>query len=145
MQQLGHSYFIDVILPLPLERNFSYAVTAAEFNFIQPGVRVAVPFGKSKVYTALVLKCHHNAPTAYEVKSIHSIIDDTPIVFPIQLQHWAWISKYYMCALGEVLSAALPSALLLQSESIISMHPDAKISEDLLSDDQFLVIEALQQ
>ena len=145
MQQLGHSYFIDVVLPLPLERNFSYAVTQAEFDFIKPGIRVAVPFGKNKVYTALVLKCHHVAPTAYEVKSIHSIIDDAPIVNPIQLQHWTWISTYYMCALGEVLSAALPSALLLQSESVISMHPDAEINEELLSDDQFLVVEALQQ
>ena len=145
MQQLDHSYFIDVVLPLPLERNFSYAVTQAEFDFIKPGIRVAVPFGKNKVYTALVLKCHHIAPTAYEVKSIHSIIDDTPIVNPIQLQHWTWISTYYMCALGEVLSAALPSALLLQSESVISMHPDAEINEESLSDDQFLVVEALQQ
>ena len=145
MQQLGHSYFIDVVLPLPLERNFSYAVTHAEFDFIKPGIRVAVPFGKNKVYTALVLKCHHIAPTAYEVKSIHSIIDDAPIVNPIQLQHWTWISTYYMCALGEVLSTALPSALLLQSESVISMHPDAEINEELLSDDQFLVVEALQQ
>ena len=145
MQQLGHLYFIDVVLPLPLERNFSYAVTQAEFDFIKPGIRVAVPFGKNKVYTALVLKCHHVAPTAYEVKSIHSIIDDAPIVNPIQLQHWTWISTYYMCALGEVLSAALPSALLLQSESVISMHPDAEINEELLSDDQFLVVEALQQ
>ena len=145
MQQLGHSYFIDVVLPLPLERNFSYAVTQAEFDFIKPGIRVAVPFGKNKVYTALVLKRHHVAPTAYEVKSIHSIIDDAPIVNPIQLQHWTWISTYYMCALGEVLSAALPSALLLQSESIISIHPDAEINEELLSDDQFLVVEALQQ
>lgn len=145
MQQLDHSYFIDVVLPLPLERNFSYAVTQAEFDFIKPGIRVAVPFGKNKVYTALVLKCHHIAPTAYEVKSIHSVIDDKPIVQPIQLQHWTWISTYYMCALGEVLSAALPSALLLQSESVISMHPDAEINEELLSDDQFLVVEALQQ
>ena len=145
MQQLSHSYFIDVILPLPLERNYSYAVTQAEFEFIQPGIRVAVPFGKNKLYTALVLKCHRTAPTAYEVKSIHSIIDDAPIVSPIQLDHWSWISTYYMCTLGEVLSAALPSALLLQSESIISIHPEAQIDESSLSDDQFLVIEALGQ
>ena len=97
MQQLSHSYFIDVILPLPLERNYSYAVTQAEFEFIQPGIRVAVPFGKNKLYTALVLKCHRTAPTAYEVKSIHSIIDDAPIVSPIQLDHWSWISTYYIC------------------------------------------------
>ncbi|MGB0480016.1 MAG: replication restart helicase PriA [Flavobacteriaceae bacterium] len=145
MQQLSHNFYIDVILPLPLERNFSYAVTQAEFEFIQPGIRVAVPFGKSKVYTALVLKCHRNTPTAYEVKSIHSILDETAVVHSVQLRHWLWISEYYMCTLGEVLCAALPNALLLQSESVISVHPHAKFDKCNLSDDQYLIIEALEQ
>jgi len=145
MQTINHSYFIDVILPLPLERNFSYAVTEAEYEFIQPGMRIAVPFGKNKIYTALVLKLHHTAPTAYEVKSIHSIIDDEPIVNPVQLRHWSWVSQYYMCSVGEVLSAALPSAFLLQSESVLSLHPDVSIDNQQLTDDQYLVVEALQQ
>ncbi len=145
MQLITHSFFIDVILPLPLEHNFSYAVTEAEYTFIQPGMRVAVPFGKRKIYTALVLKLHTTAPTAYDVKSIHSIVDDTPIIHPIQLRHWSWVAHYYMCAIGEVLSAALPNAFLLQSASIIALHPKATFDENHLTDDQFLVIEALQQ
>ena len=145
MQLINHSYFIDVILPLPLERNFSYAVTEAEFKFIKPGMRVAVPFGKRKIYTALVLRLHNTAPTAYEVKSIDSIIDDSPIIHEIQLRHWSWIAQYYMCAMGDVLSAALPNALLLQSESIIALHPEVSYDESTLTDDQFIVIEALQQ
>lgn len=145
MQLINHSYFIDVILPLPLERNFSYAVTEAEFEFIKPGMRVAVPFGKRKIYTALVFKLHNTAPTAYDVKSIHSIIDETPIIHEVQLRHWSWIAQYYMCAIGDVLSAALPNALLLQSESIIALHPEVSFDENTLTDDQFIVIEALQQ
>ena len=75
-----HKYFVDVILPLPLEHNFTYAVTEAESKFIQPGVRVCVPFGKNKIYTGIVYKLHNKAPTSYDCKSIHSILDSKPIV-----------------------------------------------------------------
>ena len=76
MQLINHSYFIDVILPLPLEHNFSYDITEAESECIKPGMRVAVQIGKRKIYT-LVLRLHNTAPTAYEVKSIDSVIDDS--------------------------------------------------------------------
>ena len=58
---MDSSYFIDVILPIPLERLFTYSVTQAEARFLKQGMRVAVPFGKSKIYTALVFKIHQNA------------------------------------------------------------------------------------
>lgn len=144
MQILDPIYFVDVILPFPLERNFTYAITSAESEFIKPGVRVAVPFGKSKLQTGIVLKIHNSPPTTYEVKSIHSILDETPIVKPHQFIFWQWISDYYMCSLGEVMNAALPSTFLLQSETQIGVVPDAKIDENQLSDDQFLVLEALK-
>ena len=72
--------FVEVILPLPLERNFTYAITAAEAQFIRPGFRVAVPFGKRNVYTGVVYKVHNNPPVAYEAKSINSILDKSPIL-----------------------------------------------------------------
>ena len=61
-------YFIDVILPIPLEKLFTYSVTQAEADFIKPGTRVAVPFGKQKIYTALVYHIHQNEPTIYDAK-----------------------------------------------------------------------------
>jgi primosomal protein N' (replication factor Y) len=136
-------YFIDVILPIPLERLFTYRITKAEFDFIQPGMRVAVPFGKSKIYTGLVYELHHNAPEIYEAKDIEQILDEAPVINPKQLELWEWIAQYYMCTLGDVLRAALPGGLLLESETIISKN-EIKIDEgELLNDDEFLVYEAL--
>lgn len=143
MQLIKDSYFIDVILPIPLERTFTYSITEAEFDFLKPGIRVAVPFGKSKIYTALVFNIHQEAPQVYEAKPIHQILDEKPIVNTCQLKLWQWIANYYMCTLGDVLRAALPSAFLLESESIISLDTNHQIEDTSLKDDEFLVFEAL--
>lgn len=137
------NYFINVILPIPLEKSFTYAVTPAEAEFLIPGMRVSVPFGKSKIYTALVLEVHQTAPLIYEAKDIHQILDEAPIVTAMQLKHWEWISNYYMCTLGEVMRAALPSAFILESETIISKNNDMIVNDEDLKDDEFLIYEAL--
>ena len=136
-------YFIDVILPIPLERQFTYRISQAEADFLQEGMRVAVPFGKSKIYTALVYRIHQSAPEVYEAKDIHQILDEHPIITETQLTLWEWIAQYYMCTLGEVLRASLPSAFLLESETIISLDNETKIDETTLKNDEFLVYEAL--
>lgn len=136
-------YFINVILPIPLEKSFTYAITKAEAEFLKPGIRVSVPFGKSKIYTALVVEIHNNPPQVYEAKEIHQILDDAPIVTSQQLQHWTWISTYYMCTLGEVMRAALPSAFILESETIISKNDTVVINDTDLKDDEFIIYEAL--
>jgi len=136
-------HFIDVILPIPLAKLFTYSITNAESSFLKKGMRVSVPFGKSKIYTALVYNIHNDAPQVYEAKDIHQILDEKPIVTQIQLEHWQWISKYYMCTVGEVMRAALPSAFLLESETIISKNDNKTISDEELKDDEFLIYEAL--
>ncbi len=137
-------FFIDVILPLSLERNFTYAITKAEADFIKVGVRVAVPFGKSKVYTGLVFSIHDKAPTAYDAKSIHSILDESAVVNPFQFKLWEWMSSYYLCSMGEIMRAALPNAFLLESETIISINPTSGFDVTMFKDDEYLVYEALQ-
>nr|WP_321227705.1 primosomal protein N' [uncultured Psychroserpens sp.] len=137
------SHFINVILPIPLEKSFTYAITKAEADFLQPGIRVSVPFGKSKIYTALVLEIHNNAPQVYEAKDIHQILDETPIVTTQQLQHWHWMSKYYMCTLGDVMRAALPSPFILESETVVSKNESVVINDEDLKDDEFVIYEAL--
>ncbi|MGY5847201.1 replication restart helicase PriA [Salegentibacter sp. HM20] len=137
------AYFTDVILPLPLDKRFTYAVDAGEAQFLKPGMRVAVPFGKSKLYTAVVTKIHQSKPQHYEAKPIHQIIDESPLVTEVQLQFWEWIASYYMCSEGDVMRAALPGAFLLESEQIIQLKKNVEIPQDL-SDDEFLVVEALQ-
>jgi primosomal protein N' (replication factor Y) len=138
-------HFVEVILPLSLSKTFTYCVSEAEYNYIKKGMRVAVPFGKSKIYTALVIEVHQNKPALYEAKEIHQILDESPIVTEIQIAHWQWIASYYMCAIGDVYRGAMPSALLLESETIISQKTTVFVDESLLSDEEFLVYEALQQ
>lgn len=136
-------YFINIILPIPLEKSFTYAITQAEADFLKPGMRVSVPFGKSKIYTGLVQSIHQEAPQVYEAKEIHQILDESPLVTQIQLKHWEWISKYYMCSVGEVMRAALPSAFILESETVISKNAEVEINDEDLKDDEFVVYEAL--
>ena len=136
-------YFIDVILPIPIQKTFTYTVTEDEAKFLQKGMRVAVSFGKTKMYTGLVFNIHQTAPTLYEAKDIYQILDEEPLVNERQLQHWQWISSYYMCSIGDVYRASLPSAFLLESETIIIKN-DKDIDESDLLDDEFLIYEALQ-
>ena len=137
-------HFINVILPIPLEKLFTYSVSKTEFEYLQIGMRVAVPFGKSKIYTALVYEIHSTPPDVYEAKEIHKILDEHPIVNQLQLQHWRWIADYYMCTIGEVFRSALPSAFLLESETLILRNERGVVAEKDLKDDEFLVFEALQ-
>ena len=136
-------YFIDVIIPVPLQKLFTYKISAAEAQFLKVGMRVAVPFGKSKIYTGIVYHIHNNAPVAYEAKDIQQILDDSPIVNDIQLQLWNWMASYYMCTLGDVMRAALPSAFILESETVITLNTSKTFDESILKDDEFLVFEAL--
>lgn len=130
-------------MPIPLEKSFTYAITIAEADFLKPGMRVSVPFGKSKIYTGLVESIHQQMPQVYEAKQIHQILDETPLVTPIQLKHWEWISKYYMCSVGEVMRAALPSPFILESETVIYKNTEVQINDENLKDDEFIVFEAL--
>ncbi len=138
------SYFLDVILPLPLERYFSYKINSAEAAFIQPGMRVAVPFGKSKLYTGIAVAVKENVAVAYEIKDIEFIIDEAPILQEGQIKFWEWIASYYLCSVGQVMKAALPKSLLLESETIIQANDDIQVEDDSLTDQEFLIIEALE-
>lgn len=138
-------YFVEVIIPLPLATTFTYQISETEFNFIQPGLRIAVPWGKSKVYTALAVSTHNLQPQDYDAKEIIEILDQTPKVTATQLKHWQWISKYYMCAIGDVYRTAIPSSLILEGETIVTLAAEISVDESTLSDHEYLVYEALQQ
>ena len=91
-------YFVEVILPLPLPKLYTYRINEDEAHFLQMGMRVAVSFGKSKVYTALVHKVHTNEPT-YETKDIEYILDETPIVTPEQITRFGSGLPIIICVL----------------------------------------------
>ncbi len=137
-------FFVEVILPLSFSKTLIYKVSEAEYNYIKIGMRIAVPV-KSKVYTSLVVNLNQIAPNLYDPKEIHQILDETPIVNQLQINHWFWIADYYMCNIGDVYRGAMPSALLLESETIVVQKNDLFVDQSKLTDDEFLVYEALQQ
>jgi len=115
-------HFVDVILPLPLDMLFTYAVPS-EYYDVKQGCRVIVQFGKKKYYTAIVVRVYDDEPKE-NIKEIVSVLDRQPIVLAPQLEFWNWVSSYYMCSLGDVYKAALPSALKLESETSIMKVDD---------------------
>ncbi len=104
--------FCDVILPLPLDGLFTYSVPTEWESAVQPFVRVIVPFGITKTHTALIVRVHDEAPQGnITIKPIMSVVDKSPVLLPSQYKLWQWISNYYMCPLGDILSAAMPQGM----------------------------------
>lgn len=109
--------YVEVILPLPLEGTFTYGVPDTLLKKVVPGVRLLVPFGKIKTCIGICSAaptdqpCKGDTDGVVEYKSILSVLDDTPVLLPQQLQLWQWIADYYMSPLGDVYKAALPSGL----------------------------------
>lgn len=134
--------FADVILPLSLPNLFTYRVPQTMNEFVRPGMRVVVQFGKSKLFAAIVRNVHQTAPN-YTAKYIDSVLDAEPVVTEKQLEFWDWIASYYLCSRGEVLLAALPSGLRLSSETRIVLNPSWQGERADLDDEAFSLCEAL--
>ena len=118
------SSFVDVILPLPLPGSFTYRLPASCESEVQTGSRVVVQFGTKRYYTAIVLRKHEEIPQGdYEIKEVTEVLDTSPIVQPAQLRLWQWIADYYMCSIGDVYKAALPSGLKMESETVVELNP----------------------
>ena len=103
--------YADLILPLPLQGTFTYALPAAMQSEVKVGMRVLVPFGRNKTYLGVVARLHDEQPQGYEVKSVTQLMDADPIVTPEQLRLWQWIADYYLSPIGDVYKAALPAGL----------------------------------
>lgn len=136
--------FVEVILPLAIAKNYTYRVPFQLNDTIAVGKRVVVQFGKSKLYTAIVASIGKNAPEKYEAKYLLDILDDRPVVTEKQLQFWQWIADYYLCNTGEVMNAALPSALKLASETKIQLNKSFEFDRSALHDKEFLIADALE-
>lgn len=136
--------FVEILLPIPVAATFTYRVPYEFNNEVKVGQRAVVQFGKTKIMSGLIVSVTEKIPEHSNVKYLLDIIDDEPVVNEKQLQLWQWISFYYICCLGEVMQAALPSALKLSSESKILLCEDYIIDSECLSDKEFLVVEALQ-
>jgi primosomal protein N' (replication factor Y) len=138
------TYFIEVILPLSLAKNYLYRIPYHLNDEIAVGKRVIVQFGKSKIYTALIKNIITTAPAVYEAKYIIDVVDQSPVVNPMQLKFWDWMADYYVCNEGEVMSAALPAGLKLASETIIVLQEDQGEVHDDLTEKESLLVEVLR-
>ncbi len=135
--------FAEVLLPVPVPGTFTYRVPYVLNDSIHVGQRVAVQFGKTKILSGLVVGITDKVPQM-EVKYLIDLLDDQPVINPVQLRFWEWVKSYYLCHLGEVMQAALPSALKLSSESKVALSPDFVIDSMALNDYEYLIVEALQ-
>jgi primosomal protein N' (replication factor Y) len=114
----------DVLLPLPLKQIFTYRIPDEMAGLAMPGSRVAVHFGRQRIQTGILSRLYAPGEKAGNYKDILEVLDDHPVVHPLQLRFWEWMAEYYMCTPGEVLAAALPSAFRLESETAVALHPD---------------------
>lgn len=137
--------YAQVILPLPLADTFTYALPAPIEDKVQVGCRLIVPFGVRKMYAGVVTAISDQAPEGnFRIKEALELLDVYPVVTPMQLQLWRWIADYYLCTIGDVLKAAMPSGMKLESESIVVLNADYDNEEPLSRGEQIL-LEALEQ
>lgn len=141
---IPQTLYAEVILPIAAPRVYTYQVPAQFQDQITPGMRVEVNFGKTRLYTAVVRRLFTEIPEHLRPKPILDLIDDFPLIHPLQLDFWDWIAQYYLCQLGEVMLAAMPNALRPGSETKITLHPHADEVWETLNDRAYIVAQALQ-
>ena len=136
--------YAEIIIPLALPKNYTWAIPTEFSDGVMIGMRVEVVLGSNKRYAGIIKKILADKPDGFNPKPILGILDDAPIVYPAQLQLWEWMASYYMCTEGEVMQAAVPSHLKISSESIFILNEDAAIDSLHLSDTEYIISEALQ-
>ncbi|MDE6682819.1 MAG: DEAD/DEAH box helicase family protein, partial [Muribaculaceae bacterium] len=138
--------FAEVILPLPLFSTFTYEVPEEFESMIQTGSRVLVQFGKKKYYTGIVEHINTTSSSDFEIKPIMAILDSSPVVRYPQLKMWRWIADYYLCSVGEVFKAAVPSGLKPESETYLSYNKDWELPENSkISEHEALIIQLMEE
>jgi primosomal protein N' (replication factor Y) len=136
--------YVDVILPLALRFPLTYSVDSEKAQRLQTGMRVVVPLKGGKLYTGLIWRIHHHAPEKYEVRPIAELLDTEPVILPIMQTFWEKMASYYMSTLGDVMTAALPAGLKLESKARFCIRKEAELDHASLSDREFLLVEAME-
>jgi primosomal protein N' (replication factor Y) (superfamily II helicase) len=136
--------FADLILPVPVPRLFTYRIKREMAGLIKIGARAIVPFGKSRVITAVVARLHNQPPPNYQARYVLELLDEYPLITGYQLQLFDWMASYYMCNIGEVMNVALPSGLKITSQSRVQFNPDFDYPE-LLTDTETALLQELKK
>ncbi len=154
MKQAGLEFdsttlFAEIVLPVPIPKLFTYRVPGVLNEQVKIGQRVIVQFGHKKILTGIIVTLHDQPPKDYEAKYILELLDETEVIYPQQFKLYQWIADYYMCSLGEVINAALPSGLKLSSESMVQLNPhlhpeDINQEQINFSEKEWMVIQRLK-
>ncbi|MBD5203298.1 MAG: primosomal protein N' [Bacteroidales bacterium] len=136
--------YAEVILPLSVQGTYTYSIDESMEKEVEVGSRVLVQFGKKKHYTAIITALHSQAPSGYDVKPIIAPLDPVPIVRHPQIKLWNWIADYYLCTLGEVYKAAVPTGLKPESETYVMVNPDFEPAPEYHPDErEQMILQAL--
>ncbi|MFN4885094.1 MAG: primosomal protein N' [Bacteroidota bacterium] len=136
------TYFVDVVVPLAVPKPLTYRVPMEWESYVNQGSRVVVPIGKSKKYTGIIWRVHEEVPKDHAAKYIDEVLDDLPILSKKQMELWNWMSQYYACTLGEIMSAALPTGLKLSSETI---YVSNQVDDLVLEPHELLLVEFISK
>jgi primosomal protein N' (replication factor Y) len=138
--------FAELLLPVPIPRLFTYRVPLEMNDRVMKGQRAIVQFGDRKILTGVIMNLHDQPPKAYEAKYLLELLDEFPVVTDVQVKLYQWIKDYYLCTLGEVLNAGLPSGLKLGSESRVQLHPAFSLDESTLpfTDKELILLKNLE-
>ena len=137
--------FCQVLLPLHLPSGFTYRIPLELYDKVKVGVRVAVQFGKKKIYSGIVSQIHDRVPEVSSVKYILEIIDSSPIINEKTLSFYDWIASYYMCYVGDVISAGMPALLRLRSESKLVVSEEFSAEVDKLTSRQLEILNIVDE
>ena len=137
--------FCQVILPLHLPSSYTYRIPLELYDKIQAGVRVAVQFGKRKIYSGIVTEIHDRVPSVSSVKYVLEIIDTEPVITAKTLSFYEWVASYYMCYIGDVVTAAMPALMRLRSESKIIISPEFTAEIDGLTEKQLEILKIVDE
>ncbi|KOY85705.1 primosomal protein N' [bacterium 336/3] len=137
--------FVDVILPIPIPKLFTYRIPFELNEVVQVGSRAIVQFGNKKVLTAVIAKIHQVPPQHYQAKYILELLDTEPLVTQKQLDLFAWMADYYLCTIGEVMNIALPSGLKISSQSMIELNPNSNPEEFELTEKETKLLGILKE
>jgi primosomal protein N' (replication factor Y) len=139
------TWFVDLILPVPIRNLFTYRVPFELNDAICIGQRVIVPFGGKKRITGVIANLHNTAPSNYTAKYVDYLLDEQPIISVQQIHFWQWISEYYLAPIGDVMAAALPANFKLASETVVLIHPDYDGNLSQLTPKEELILNALAE
>ncbi|MEK6781568.1 MAG: primosomal protein N' [Bacteroidota bacterium] len=142
----NETLFAEFVLPVPIPKLFTYRIPSVLNEKIKVGQRAIVQFGQKKILTGVIVHLHNQPPKDYEAKSILDLIDEQEVIYDQQFRLYQWMADYYMCTLGEVVNAALPSGLKLSSESMVQLNPafDIESHDEAFSEKEQILIHRLQ-